>query len=109
MVERRLRRGLFEEVVEYDSQRVALKVKLVELQAPVASEVLVSTKRKKLFGALFADVDVQPVNTGSGLDHVDPEEIPIVEEQRNVFIPQNNGENSKNLAVHEVNNDSDCN
>ena len=59
--------------------------------------------------ALLANVDIQPADTGSDLDNEDPEKNLIVEEQRNVFIPHGNGENSKNMDVHEVNDDSDRN
>ena len=98
-----------DEVIEYDNQGVAFKAKLVELQAPDPAEVLFSMKRGKLLDTLLADVDVQPADSGSGLDDEDPDELLIFEEERNVLIPQVNGDNSQNVAVHEVNDDSDSN
>ena len=97
------------EVIEYDNQRVALKAKLVELQAPDPAEVLVSTKREKLLDTLLADVDIHPEDGRSGLSDEEPNEFLMVEDERNVFIPQDNDDNIRNVAVHEVNDDSDSN
>ena len=80
------------EVIEYDNQIVALKAKLVERQAPDPVEVLVSAKMKKLLDTLLADVDIHLVDIGSGLANKEPNELLMVEEERNVFIPQDNGD-----------------
>ena len=71
------------------------------------AELLVWTKRKKLLDKLLANVDVEPVNEGSGLDDGDPDDFLIVEEEIHVFILQDSSDNTRNVAVHEFNDDSD--
>ena len=47
------------------------------------------------------------MNEGSGLDDGDPDDFLIVEEEIHVFILQDSSDNTRNVAVHEFNDDSD--